>query len=241
MESLKGASVKRTMSKLQDKKDYKKENDRYYICALKALKQLFTKTSCAWKKWIETDIEEYLSTGSVQHHLMAYGGMGSINDIWICKVNNHTINDDAEPWANELMECLKCLSYGIAHMIKEDKKINIEKIFAESRTRKILTSIQCKSCGFSEIRKRETDSYLASLLLPKMLEEAVLQNKMEELISVCLVPDIPNLSEERERIIKLAEQSGIGFSESKNSSCKKCGSDTRIKYWKLDGNIFKPY
>lgn len=241
MESLKGASVKRTMSKLQDKKDYKKENDRYYICALKALKQLFTETSCAWKKWIETDIEEYLSTGSVQHHLMAYGGMGSINDIWICKVNNHTINDEAEPWANELMECLKWISYGIAHMIKAGKQINIQKIFAESRTPKILTSIQCKSCGFSEIRKKETDSYLASLLLPKMAEEAFLQNRTEELISACLVPDIPNLLEERERIIKLAEQSGVGFSVYKNFCCKKCGGDTIIRYWKLDGNIFKPY
>ena len=70
--------------------------------------------------------------------------------------------------------------------------------------------------------------------------QAVLQNKTEELISACLIPDIPNLVEERERIIKLAEQCGIGFSASKNSCCKKCGGDTRIRYWKLDGNIFKP-
>lgn len=229
------------MSNLPNKKDYKLENDRYYIYALQALKQLFTETSCTWRKWIETDIEEYLSTGSVEHHLGAYGGMGSINDIWICKVNNHTINDEAEPWANELMEYLKCLSYGIANIIKAGKKINIEKIFAESRTRKILTGIQCESCGFSQIHKRETDSYLASLLLPKMVKKAVLQNKTGELISACLIPDIPNLVEEREQVIKLAEQSGICFSASKNSCCKKCGSDTRIRYWKLDGNIFKPY
>ena len=82
---------------------------------------------------------------------------------------------------------------------------------------------------------------MASLLLPKMVKEAVLQNKTEELISACLIPDIPNLVKERERIIKLAEQNGIGFSVSKNSCCKKCDGDTRIKYWKLDGNIFKPY
>ena len=63
---------------------------------------------------------------------------------------------------------------------------------------------------------------------------------LKQLISACLIPDIPNLVEERERIIKLAEQSGIGFSVSKNSRCKKCGGDTRIRYWKLDGNIFKP-
>ncbi|MGF7109483.1 DUF6966 domain-containing protein [Treponema pedis] len=229
------------MSKLQDKKDCKIENDRYYICALQALKQLFTETSCAWQKWIETDIKEYLSTGSVQHHLKAYGGMGSINDIWICKVNNHTINDEAEPWINELMEYLKGISYGIAHMIKDEKKINIEKIFSANYTRKILTVRQCKSCGFSEIRKRETDSYLASLLLPNMTKEAILENKTEELISACLLPDIPNLLEERERIIKLIEQSGIGFSASEKSCCKKCGGDTGIGYWKLDGNIFKPY
>lgn len=110
------------MSNLPNKKDYKLENDRYYIYALQALKQLFTETSCTWRKWIEIDIEEYLSTGSVEHHLGAYGGMGSINDIWICKVNNHTINDEAEPWANELMEYLKCLSYGIANIIKAGKK-----------------------------------------------------------------------------------------------------------------------
>ena len=103
--------------------DFLRENDRYYIYALQALKQLFTETSCTWRKWIETDIEEYLSTGSVEHHLGAYGGMGSINDIWICKVNNHTINDEAEPWANELMEYFKCLSYGIANIIKAGKKI----------------------------------------------------------------------------------------------------------------------
>ena len=76
---------------------------------------------------------------------------------------------------------------------------------------------------------------MASLLLPKMVKEAVLQNKTEELISACLIPDIQNLVEERERIIKLAEQSGIGFPVSKNYCCKKCGGDTRIRYWKLDG------
>lgn len=107
--------------------DFLRENDRYYIYALQALKQLFTETSCTWQKWIETDIEEYLSTGSVEHHLGAYGGMGSINDIWICKVNNHTINDEAEPWANELMEYLKCLSYGIANIIKAGKKSILKK------------------------------------------------------------------------------------------------------------------
>ena len=55
-----------------------------------------------------------------------------------------TDSGEAEPWANELMEYLKCLSYGIANIIKAGKEINIEKIFAESRTRKILTGIQDK-------------------------------------------------------------------------------------------------
>ena len=41
--------------------DFLRENDRYYIYALQALKQLFTETSCIWQKWIEIDIEEYLS------------------------------------------------------------------------------------------------------------------------------------------------------------------------------------
>ena len=37
-----------------------------------------------WLDWLERDIEDWTQRREVAHHLLAYGGMGSFNDLPIC-------------------------------------------------------------------------------------------------------------------------------------------------------------
>jgi hypothetical protein len=53
-----------------------------YLDALKAMHELLGALGEQhWRSWIAQDIEEWESRKSASHHLSAYGGMGSFNDI----------------------------------------------------------------------------------------------------------------------------------------------------------------
>ncbi len=67
-----------------------------------------------WANWIGTDIEQWRATGDTSHHLSAYGGMGSFNDVIICRANEHSVTEVTEAWANTLFEWLKSVCYFLA-------------------------------------------------------------------------------------------------------------------------------
>ena len=37
-----------------------------------------------WIDWLERDIQDWIQRHEVAHHLRAYGGMGSFNDLPVC-------------------------------------------------------------------------------------------------------------------------------------------------------------
>ena len=61
-----------------------------YEFSLIAMKRLLDAVGEShWAKWIDTDITEWRSNRDATHHLAAYGGMGSFNDIWIRQTMFH--------------------------------------------------------------------------------------------------------------------------------------------------------
>ncbi len=77
--------------------------NQYEHCLIAMKRLLDAVGESHWAKWIDTDIKVWRANCDVSHHLSAYGGMGSFNDIWICRANQHTLTEAQEPWANTLL------------------------------------------------------------------------------------------------------------------------------------------
>jgi hypothetical protein len=73
--------------------------------AIKDLNSLFSKYGVkGWK------LNEVTSSPSAKIVLNNFGGMGSLNDLYICEINGHNIKRDEEPAANQkLTELLDCI------------------------------------------------------------------------------------------------------------------------------------
>ncbi|HSM36235.1 MAG TPA: hypothetical protein VK837_07560 [Longimicrobiales bacterium] len=56
-----------------------------------------------WARWIDRDLELWRRSRDVVHHLSAYGGMGSLNDVVLCRDNAHSLSPRQEPWADMLL------------------------------------------------------------------------------------------------------------------------------------------
>src|SRR5687767_12053770 len=83
--------------------------------ALEATRALLTAVGEShWAEWISADLVEWHECRGVAHHLSAYGGMGSFNDIMICAANAHRVTPAQEPWADSLFRYLKSTCYALA-------------------------------------------------------------------------------------------------------------------------------
>ncbi len=88
-------------------------------------------------KWIEQDLHEWESGEGVQHHLSAYGGMGSFNDIGIGDV-----------WAEALLRELRSVCYYFAHHLTDKRDtVALEQSMGSYWAQ--LWGIRCLACGCS--------------------------------------------------------------------------------------------
>src|SRR5262249_37577650 len=62
-----------------------------------------------WAKWVQDCIERWRATHDTSCHLSLYAGMGSFNDIYICRKNRHIVTELQEPWVNTLLLWLQAL------------------------------------------------------------------------------------------------------------------------------------
>ena len=66
------------------------------------------------RKW---RVSKVLNKSGASDVVRMFGGMGSINDLYICKVNGHNISENIESETNERIQHLlssiyeKCISY----------------------------------------------------------------------------------------------------------------------------------
>ncbi len=73
-----------------------------------------------WIDWLERDIEDWTQRREVAHHLRAYGGMGSFNDLPNMRGNHDYI-----------FGFLKSVCYAFGHLYGKREGISLEKLMEE--------------------------------------------------------------------------------------------------------------
>jgi hypothetical protein len=71
-----------------------------------------------WAAWLADDARR-LRTGdpaAIDHFLSAFGGMGSINDLYICPQNGHRIDAADVPASNEQLRRALSDAWGLARI-----------------------------------------------------------------------------------------------------------------------------
>ena len=230
-----------------------------YIHALTALEYLFDKAGeNHWRDWLRQDIDLWKSRKDVSHHLSAYGGMGSLNDVWICVQNKHTVTKEQEPWVNNLFEILKRLCFRLAHEPEKDEivkdvnsnryfpivsafKNNLSKKGIDNETNQLSkTTIQlhgwrCRKCGHEETNSYDIENYLAKMFLPKYLRKAEAETELIALVDSAFTIDFEGIDETRSQLRQTILNSGIKIVDREGwmRPCPKCGSDdTAVCRWK---------
>ncbi|HIT33653.1 MAG TPA: hypothetical protein IAC31_03375 [Candidatus Faecousia intestinigallinarum] len=73
-----------------------------------------------WIDWLDRDIQDWTQQREVAHHLRAYGGMGSFNDLPDMRGNHDYI-----------FGCLKSVCYAFAHLYGKREGISTEALMEE--------------------------------------------------------------------------------------------------------------
>lgn len=205
-----------------------------YCEALLALKFVLEQSEIrSWAKWIATDLDRWETEKSVQHHISAYGGMGSLSDLIICTENKHSVTKAQEPWANSLLLDLCSLCYAFAIALKDQKEIPLEKLFNSMGCYgDKLQGWRCRSCGYGEVSVDELENYVAHILVRSGIMQALLSDNLYSYIEKTFNLDIPGVEEYRENLKKLIGKSNITISNRKGwlRPCPTCSSEDTVIY-----------
>jgi len=230
-----------------------------YEHALIAMQRLLDSVGISdWSKWIETDIEEWRRHRDVSHHLSAYGGMGSFNDIWICEENRNRISKTQEPWANSLFRWLKALCFFLAHHPNETfEAVNLSKqigrddsdlsafvggdrapksmrVYANQNP--IILGDRCFNCGYAEVSDLSIEGMITDEVIPSMLFTACEHGALDKLVDRVLAIDIPDLDSKRRYLLDAIKRSDIVHRNREGwmRPCPNCGdNDTGTYRWRL--------
>jgi len=238
-----------------------------YYQALTALEYLLDKVGeKQWRDWLRQDMVLWKSKRDVTHHLSAYGGMGSFNDVWICVQNGHKVTKIQEPWANNLFELLKGLCFQLAY--NPDKNETIQDIdnnryvpifgaFKHSLDKKGIENAasqlslatsqlhgwRCLKCGYGETKPGDIEDYLARVLLPKYLSSAKTGAELKTIVDTAFTIKFDGINGLREQLEQMILESKIKIVDRDGwmRPCPKCGKgDTAVYRWEVDRNVFRP-
>jgi hypothetical protein len=240
-----------------------------YEHSLTAIKRLLDAVGeTHWAEWIRTDIEQWRSNHDTSHHLSAYGGMGSFNDIWICRANQHRITEDQEPWANILFQWLKSICHflvqhpndsftaealsnavgrhdsALSAFVGGDKAPASMREYANEDRK--LQGWRCLRCGHSEASHRDIEFLVAQAVVPDMVFRSCELLTLDQLVDQTLACDINGMDNMRIKLAVAVRASGISLNDRKGwmRPCPNCGKDdTAVCRWKLiinDGFRFEP-
>ena len=197
-----------------------------YPETLKVLRNLLEKShNTHWVNWINEDIEQWNKFKKTKHHLSAYGGMGSINDLWVGG------NDLIGIWENEIFDNCKSLAYTLA----QKKGIGGSELvsFVKNPNGKEIQGWRCLECGYSEISKNGIESYIANKFVPHILKEKI---EKGELTSISKIKELRNLEKvviKRNELISTIKKSEIKLTEKTDKwkkPCPSCNSENKAVY-----------
>ena len=229
----------------------------YENCLLAIERLLSTVGVNYWADWIRRDIQDWQNSRDTSHHLSAYGGMGSFNDIWICRENSHNVTEPQEPWAQSLFEWLKAVAFYLAEHPKDEVSaqelqdavgcydsvlsafVGGRNVRADARgfadRRERLEGWRCFQCSHSEVTDRDLERYIAQSLVPGLVFEACEKQMLDGLVETILAVQIP-LANIRNELEAAVTNGGIAFVKRQGwmQPCPSCGAqNTGVFRWRL--------
>lgn len=199
-----------------------------------------------WKEWLTTDLKTWDDSRSVQHHLTAYGGMGSFTDFSLSSEAGHSVSKEVEPWINAVFEKLRSLAYVFAKRITRCDEEPTEEIvkhrFSQEvgcETPPLLAGWCCKACQYAETADRKIVLCAATYYVSRRICTDILNETLAELVQHCQHPERPEIQSGVHAIKNIVEQQGISIVNRTGwmRPCPKCGSQkTEVCQWRIDLN-----
>jgi hypothetical protein len=193
-----------------------------------------------WRDWVAKDLADWDASGSVSHHLSAYGGMGSFNDVYLT-AEACSLPAETESWLAALSDDLRSICYLLAqHQEKLLPGLRGSLIGMQMGAPKAdVSGWRCRSCGYSEVTPREIELYLARREIRPAILEALRQRRVSTLVEEVLSGERARGVESRRDALKEElRASGISIEEREGwmRPCPRCGGDdTAVSYWEADG------
>ena len=209
----------------------------YYQIALSLLLKLLENSGYDnWINWITEDVRLWKTEGTTEHHLRAYGGTGSFNDVVIGD------NDEMGLWKGKVFSIVQTLAYSLAE--NNSKNILLKENFYENEPNEI-SGWRCRNCGNAIINERNIDIYLASFFVPKFFVKYLKQGNIEEILNIEKMINLAEVFQKKQKIKCLVIDNGIDFSLENNWlwNCPNCNSGEVCSYhWNIskdDSNLQK--
>lgn len=204
----------------------------YYKLSLELLRIILLENQYDfWANWLTEDIENWKKNKNTEHHLRAYGGMGSFNDVVIGN------QDLAGLWQGRVFGMLQSLSYGLA------SGDALEDILARINTTSTqISGWRCQDCGAARINSIDIERFVCASILPQIFTNYLKYNKLAETLDTNKLLSSEDISNKKTAIERLIEQSNIEIASDNNwlLNCPKCGSDKVCSYrWEILNNETK--
>lgn len=185
-----------------------------------------------WSNWIERDISEWNESRKVQHHLSAFGGMGSINDLFVAEYD-----DEVGIWKQEIFERCKSLSWKLAIKGGIGSAGQVDLSLNEDKT---LSGARCLDCGNSRLSKVDIEYYIANKFVPDFIVQKINDCKISDILNIDEIINQKLVAELRKKITLSVEESEIDLvnSDSWIKSCPKCKSNNMAVYrWEIVNSV----
>ncbi len=200
-----------------------------YLDALYAMHDLLgALNESHWQKWIGEDIYQWRTARSVTHHLSAYGGIGSFNDI--------NFND---PWLGNLFDGIQSVCYFLA---KQFPAVCVDQTALQESMGTIgcqLSGWMCFGCGYGVVSNRDIDGFVAYRIIREEILKSVSCCGLRGLVGRVVRKPPSNSSINHKMVLTWVEQSGINVRIENGwwCPCPSCASeDTGVYRWDFVGN-----
>ena len=200
----------------------------YYKTSLEVLSKILQEENYDhWAKWMQEDIKLWETNKSVEHHLHAYGGMGSFNDVMIGG------NDNEGIWKAHIFGQLQTLAYSLA---KGDSLGAILEGISNRNSSKEISGWRCRNCGEARMTDRDINLFIAYNFIPKFFVQYVQEDKMQEVTAISKLIDSEEVRGKKNQIESLIQAANVILNPDNNWlwTCPKCGSSEVCAYrWKV--------
>lgn len=196
----------------------------YYKITLEILTQILQEENYDhWAKWMQEDLKLWETDESVEHHLHAYGGMGSFNDVVIGGNNNEGI------WKGHIFGYLQTLAYSLAK--SDSLEVILKGILNRNNTNEI-SGWRCRNCGDARMTDRDINIFIAYYFIPKFFVNYVQENRLNEVIDIFKLIDSEEVIDKKAEIKSLIQRANIILNPDDNWLwiCPKCGSSEVCAY-----------